>query len=68
MPPATHAEFLPVHEVAGALAKDRVVKLLRVGQAGDRFTALTAKRLCEVRRATWEEIHLEHGRFRGPIR
>ena len=59
MPPATHATFLPVCEVAEALAKIDASDSSEAAKLAARFTALTAKRLCEVRRAAWGEIDLD---------
>ena len=59
MPPPTHATFLPVDQVADALAKIDASDSSEAAKLAVRFTALTAKRLCEVRRATWDEIDVE---------
>ena len=59
VPPPTHATFLPVCEVAGALAKIDASDSSEAAKLAVRFTALTAKRLCEVRRAMWDEIDLD---------
>ena len=59
VPPPTHATFLPAGEIAGELAKLDASGCSEAVKLAVRFTALTAKRLCEVRRATWDEIDLE---------
>ena len=59
VPPPTHARFLPAAELAGELAKLDASGCSAAVKLAVRFTALTAKRLCEVRRATWAEIDLE---------
>ena len=59
VPPPRHAKFLPVHEVAGALAKIDASNSSEAVKLSVWFMALTAKRLCEVRRARWEEIDLD---------
>ena len=59
VPPPTHARFLPACELAGELAKLDASGCSAAVKLAVRFTALTAKRLCEVRRAMWAEIDLE---------
>ena len=59
VPPPNHAAFLPVEEVAEALAKIDASDSSEAAKLAVRFMALTAKRLCEVRRALWDEIDLE---------
>ena len=59
VPPPTHARFLPAEELAGELAKLDASGCSEAVKLAVRFTALTAKRLCEVRRATWAEIDLD---------
>ncbi|MCY3814374.1 MAG: integrase arm-type DNA-binding domain-containing protein, partial [Gammaproteobacteria bacterium] len=59
VPPVKHAKFLPVREVAGALAKVNASNSSPAVKLAVWFMALTAKRLCEVRRAQWEEIDLD---------
>jgi len=59
VPPPTHARFLPAQELAGELAKLDASSCSQAVKLAVRFTALTAKRLCEVRRATWTEIDLD---------
>ena len=59
VPPPTHARFLPAEELAGELAKLDASGCSKAVKLAVRFTALTAKRLCEVRRATWREIDLD---------
>ena len=55
----THAKFLPAAEIADELAKLDASGYSDAVKLAVRFTALTAKRLCEVRRAVWDEIDLE---------
>ena len=57
-PPRRHAAFLPAAEVADALARLDAVDGWEAAKLAVRFTVLTAKRLCEVRRAEWDEIDL----------
>ena len=59
VPPPTHARFLPVAELAMELAKLDGSRCSEAVKLAVRFAALTAKRLCEVRRAMWAEIDLE---------
>ena len=59
VPPPTHARFLPAEELAGELAKLDASGCSDAVKLAVRFTALTAKRLCEVRRAVWAEIDLD---------
>ena len=59
VPPPTHARFLPAGKVAGELAKLDASACSEAVKLAVRFTALTAKRLCEVRRALWSEIDLD---------
>ena len=59
VPPPTHARFLPAEEIAGELAKLDASACSAAVKLAVRFTALTAKRLCEVRRAMWAEMDLE---------
>ena len=59
VPPPTHASFLPAGEIAVALAKLDASNCSDAVKLAIRFTALTAKRLCEVRRAMWNEIDLD---------
>ena len=59
VPPPTHARFLPAGEIAGELAKLDASGCSEAVKLAVRFTALTAKRLCEVRRAVWDEMDLE---------
>ncbi|MCY3624152.1 MAG: integrase arm-type DNA-binding domain-containing protein [Gammaproteobacteria bacterium] len=59
VPPPTHARFLPAQELAGELRKLYASGCSEAVKLAVRFTALTAKRLCEVRRATWTEIDLD---------
>ena len=59
VPPPTHAEFLPAAEIAGELTKLDASGCSDAVKLAVRFTALTAKRLCEVRRAMWAEMDLE---------
>ena len=59
VPPVKHAKFLPVHEVAGALAKIDASNSSQAVKLAVWFMALTAERLCEVRRARWEEVDLD---------
>ncbi len=68
VPPPTHAAFLPVQEVAGALGKIDASNCSDAVKLAIRFTALTAKRLCEVRRATWDEIDLKGSTWTIPGR
>ncbi len=56
VPPPRHASFLPVPEIAGQLGKIDASNCSEAVKLAIRFTVLTAKRLCEVRRATWDEI------------
>ena len=58
-PRPTHARFLPAEELAGELDKLEASGCSDAVKLAVRFTALTAKRLCEVRRATWAEIDLD---------
>lgn len=57
--PPTHARFLPAGEIAGELAKLDASGCSEAVKLAVRCTALTAKRLCEVRRAAWTEMDLE---------
>ena len=59
VPPPSHAAFLPVDEWAAALAKIDASDSSDAAKLVVRFMALTAKRLCEVRRTTWDEIDLD---------
>ena len=59
VPPPNHARFLPVEEIAVEFAKLDASGCSDAVKLAVRFTALTAKRLCEVRRAMWAEIDLE---------
>ena len=59
VPPPTHAAFLPVGEVAEALDRIGASDSSEAAKLAVRFTALTAKRLCEVRRATWTEMDMD---------
>ena len=59
VPPATHAQFLPVRELAAGLATLDASGCSATVKLAVRFTALTAKRLCEVRRAMWGEMDLD---------
>ena len=58
VPPPTHASFLPVGEIAGELGKINASNCSEAVKLAIRFTVFTAKRLCEVRRAMWNEIDL----------
>ena len=58
VPPPKHASFLPAGEIAAELAKIDASNCSDAVKLAIRFTALTAKRLCEVRRAVWNEIDL----------
>ena len=55
----SHADVVLGGESFAALAKIEASNCSEVVKLAIRFTALTAKRLCEVRRATWDEIDLE---------
>ena len=59
VPPRSHARFLPTGEVADALARIDASDGPEAAKLAVRFMALTAKRLCEVRRAAWGEMDLE---------
>ena len=59
VPPRSHARFLPAGQVAGALARIDASDGSEAAKLAVRFMALTAKRLCEVRRAVWAEMDLE---------
>ncbi len=59
VPPPTHASFLPVGEIAGEIGKVDASSCSEAVKLAIRFTALTAKRLCEVRRAMWGEVDLD---------
>ena len=51
VPPPTHARFAPAGEIAAELAKLDASGCSEAVKLAIRFTVLTAKRLCEVRRA-----------------
>ena len=59
VPPPTHASFLPAGKIAGEFCKIDASHCSEAVKLAIRFTALTAKRLCEVRRAMWSEIDLD---------
>ena len=59
VPPPTHSRFLPAGELAAELAKLDASGSSDAVKLAVRFTALTAKRLCEVRRARWSEMDLD---------
>ena len=59
VPPPTHARYLPAGQLARELAKLDASGCSEGVKLAVRFTALTAKRLCEVRRAMWSEIDLD---------
>ena len=56
---AAAVTFLPGSEGAGAVAKIDSSDNSEAVKLAVRFTALTAKRLCEVRRAIWDEIDVD---------
>ena len=59
VPRRRHASFLPVEEVAPALERLGATSCGPSVLLAVRFLALTAKRLVEVRRATWEQMDVE---------
>ncbi|MXW48764.1 MAG: hypothetical protein F4220_13195 [Gammaproteobacteria bacterium] len=61
--PRSHALFPPTGEVAGALARIEASDDPEAAKLAVQFLALTAKRLCEMRRATWVEMDLEARTF-----
>ena len=61
VPPPTYARLLPAGELARELAKLDASGRSAAVKLAVRFTALTTKRLCEVRRATFRTWAQERG-------
>ncbi len=66
VPARRHATFLPVEEVAPALDRIEASGSSLSVSLAVRFLALTAKRLVEVRRATWDQMDLEAAEWTIP--
>ncbi|MDE0038759.1 MAG: site-specific integrase, partial [Gammaproteobacteria bacterium] len=66
VPARKHAAFLPVEEVAGALDRIEASGCSLSVSLAIRFLALTAKRLVEVRRATWDQMDLAAAEWTSP--
>jgi len=66
VPAHRHAAFLPVEEVADALDRIEASGCSLSVALALRFLALTARRLVEVRRATWDQIDVESAEWTIP--
>lgn len=66
VPVRKHATFLPVEDVAPALARIEASGCGLSVSLAIRFLALTAKRLVEVRRASWDQMDLEAAEWMIP--